>query len=302
MRYLVLGGGTSPEKDVSQRSAQAVYDALTANGYDATLIDPATLTHPELITVAKEYDGVFPILHGQGGEDGVLQSLFDTQAIAYFGPTPEACRNTFDKVIFKQLLEAHDLPTPRWAVVSVDTFSAEPLTRQPFVLKPINGGSSIDTFIIRNPQQDLSHLLPVIGRYGSMLIETLIEGTEITAGILGLSPLPIVEIIPPPDQEFDYENKYNGQTQELCPPEHLSRDLQDHIQSLALHVHTLTQCRDISRTDMMIGKDGTPYIIDTNTLPGLTSQSLYPKAAAEAGHDWPALVEKFRSFMQKTSD
>jgi D-alanine-D-alanine ligase len=130
-----------------------------------------------------------------------------------------------------------------------------------------------------------------------MLIEQLVEGNEVTVGILGDEALPVIEIIPPKDQEFDYENKYNGATAELCPPVNVSEELQRKAQELAVAVHNATGCRHLSRTDIMINNTGDLYIIDTNTLPGLTGQSLYPKAAAEAGYDWAQLVQRFASLI-----
>ncbi|OYW86304.1 hypothetical protein B7Z17_00695 [Candidatus Saccharibacteria bacterium 32-49-10] len=298
MNYLVLGGGISPEKDVSHRSATAVKQALVAIGHTVTYLDPADKSTEELIEQAAKYDGVFPILHGIGGEDGALQTEFDTAEIAYFGPRPDACRNTFDKAVFKRLLEAHSLPTPRWNIISANQLATEPLTKQPFVLKPISGGSSIDTFIVRQIPFDDEPLLEALNRYGTMLIEELIVGHEVTVGILKDTALPVVEIIPPADQDFDYENKYNGATTELCPPENVSDEQQATAQLLALQVHRISDCGHLSRTDIMIDSDGHHFIIDTNTMPGLTDQSLFPKAAATAGYSWTELVEQFTKLIK----
>lgn len=298
MHYLVLGGGTSPEKDVSLRSAEAVRDALETLNHTVTFIDPSTMSNEDLLSHAHRVDAVFPILHGEGGEDGTLQQHLASAGVPYFGPDPISCEHTFNKVTFKKLLEANQLPTPRWAVVSAQSFDTEPLTLHPYVLKPISGGSSIDTFIVRDVKADATPLKEALERYGTMLLEELIEGSEITVGILNEQPLPVVEIIPPANQEFDYENKYNGATQELCPPQNVSATLQDAAQRLALQVHKTLLCRHLSRTDMLIDASGALYIIDTNTIPGLTSQSLYPKAAKAAGYSWPSLVSTFASLIK----
>jgi len=298
MHYLILGGGISPEKDVSNRSSTAVLQALEQLGHSTTLLDPATVSIQEIIDAGRAADGVFPILHGVGGEDGSIQAHLEQAGIPYFGPSAESCRTTFDKADFKRILEQHSIPTPRWNVVSAEQFATEPLAQQPFVLKPITGGSSIDTFIIRALPYDQTYLLEALNRYGSMLIEEFIEGTEITVGILESTALPVVEIIPPVDQEFDYENKYNGATRELCPPENVSQELQEKAKALALATHEVTHCRHLSRTDMLINGDGELFVIDTNTIPGLTDQSLYPKAGAAAGYDWLALVQKFADLVE----
>lgn len=298
MHYLILGGGISPEKSVSQRSAKAVQQALEALGHTVTYLDPEGVSSEELIRTAKSCDGVFPILHGVGGEDGSIQALFEQAHVPYFGPRPEACYATFDKAEFKRLLEKEGLPTPRWNIISADQLKDEPLAEQPFVLKPISGGSSIDTFIIRSLPYDAAPLKEALSRYGTMLIEELIEGDEVTVGILEDVALPVIEIIPPSNQDFDYENKYNGATQELCPPQHISEEVQAAAQKLALEAHLLTKCHALSRTDILINKDGELFVIDTNTIPGLTGQSLFPKAAAVAGYSWTELVKKFTQLVK----
>ena len=297
MHYIVLGGGISPEHAVSKRSAQAFQEALEGLGHAVTPLDPAEVSLEEIITQGHASDGVFPVLHGVGGEDGVIQKALEDAGIPYFGPDSEACRLTLDKTLFKKILEEHNLPTPAWNLIAADELADEPLTKAPFVLKPYDGGSSIDTFIVRSIPYDSAPLLEALDRHGRMLIEQLIEGDEVTVGILGDEALPVIEIIPPKDQEFDYENKYNGATAELCPPVHVNEALQQQAQALALAVHKATGCRHLSRTDIMINGAGELYIIDTNTLPGLTGQSLYPKAAAEAGYGWAQLVQRFASLV-----
>lgn len=296
MNYIVLGGGTSAEKNVSNRSAKAVLQALVALDHSVILLDPATTTLEAILEAGAKSDGIFPILHGVGGEDGVLQAQFEEAGIAYFGPTSQACKNTFDKAAYKKILEANNLPTPKWNVISAAELNSERLAKSAFVLKPISGGSSIDTFIVRTFPYDIAPLEEALNRYGTMLIEELIEGVEITVGVLGAKALPVIEIIPPKDKEFDYENKYNGATQELCPPENVSKELQSAAQKLALAAHKITQCRHLSRTDIIINTAGEMFILETNTIPGLTTQSLFPKAAKAAGYSWVKLVDTFTHF------
>jgi D-alanine-D-alanine ligase len=296
MNYIVLGGGTSAEKNVSNRSAKAVLQALVALDHSVILLDPATTTLEAILEAGAKSDGIFPILHGAGGEDGVLQAQFEEAGIAYFGPTSQACKNTFDKAAYKKIIEANYLPTPKWNVISAAKINSERLAKSAFVLKPISGGSSIDTFIVRTFPYDIAPLEEALNRYGTMLIEELIEGVEITVGVLGSNALPVIEIIPPKDKEFDYENKYNGATQELCPPKNVSKELQSAAQKLALAAHKITQCRHLSRTDIIINAAGEMFILETNTIPGLTTQSLFPKAAKAAGYSWVKLVDTFTHF------
>lgn len=297
MNYIVLGGGISPEKEVSKRSAAAVQTALEELGHSVVYIDPADTPIDEILEKAKNTDGIFPILHGVGGEDGVLQAHFEAKGVPYFGPSAKSCAATFDKVIFKKILEENNLSTPKWSVISANELATEPLAKAPFVLKPIDGGSSIDTFIIRELPYDSAPLIEALHRHGTMLIEELIEGVEVTVGVLEDSALPVIEIIPPKDKEFDYENKYNGATAELCPPQNVSTKLQEYAQALALTAHKVTGCRHLSRTDILINNSDELFIIDTNTIPGLTNQSLYPKAASEAGLTWNKLVQKFSELL-----
>jgi D-alanine-D-alanine ligase len=298
MKYIVLGGGSSPERAVSLRSAAAVGDALSSLGHTPVFLNPAEISADELLGAAQEAAGVFPILHGEGGEDGSVQTLLENHGIPYFGPSATSCKATFNKVAFKELLEKEEIITPQWNIVTTETFPTEPLVKKPFVLKPISGGSSIDTFIVRSLPFKTAPLLEALKNYGSMLIEELIEGSEITVGVLGNEVLPVIEIIPPQDKEFDYENKYNGETQELCPPINVSPAIQQKAQDTALKVHNATHCRHLSRTDMMIDATGQLYVIDTNTIPGLTDQSLFPKAAAQAGYSWEQLVNRFVDMME----
>jgi D-alanine-D-alanine ligase len=166
------------------------------------------------------------------------------------------------------------------------------LTTRPYVLKPCDGGSSLDTFIVRNPQQaNTAAMEHAFDTYQEMLLEELISGSEITVAILGEQALPVIEIIPPADEEFDYENKYNGKTQEICPPQHLPEAVQHQAQQLALHIHTLIGCSGMSRTDMILDAQDRLFVLETNTIPGLTDQSLLPKAALQADIPMPQLVE-----------
>jgi D-alanine-D-alanine ligase len=131
-----------------------------------------------------------------------------------------------------------------------------------------------------------------LDKHQRLLLEALIAGTEITVGMLGEQPLPVIEIIPPEHGEFDYENKYNGQTQELCPPVHVSPELQQAAQQLAQQVHELCGCRDFSRTDIIIDAEQQLWVLEINTIPGMTDQSLLPKAASVAGITMPQLVDR----------
>jgi len=288
-QVIVLCGGTSDEREISERSGSSVVRALEAAGHSVTELDPANGLPAEKLRAAEV---VFPVLHGSGGEDGEIQKQLEDFGICYVGSGVEASELCFDKWQYKQFLHSHSLPTPNGQLLDITSFWASPLAKRTFVLKPNDGGSSVDTYIHRGgtvPQQTIADMY---SRHPEMLLEELVEGTEITVAVLGDRALPVIEIIPPESGEFDYENKYNGKSQELCPPEHVSEDVQSQAGELALRVHNLTGCRDFSRTDIMVTSLGELWILETNTIPGMTGESLFPKAAATAGIPMPQLCDQ----------
>lgn len=295
-KIAVLCGGISDEREVSLRSGASVAAALETAGYEVVWLDTSDNFDEHLDTM-QAVDVVFPVFHGIGGEDGVPQAYLESHNITYVGTNSAASRLCIDKWRTKELLRQNSLPTPDGAVVTAETMWTNPLSSQPFVLKPSDGGSSVDTFIIRDiASLDKSKIDDALQRHPQMLLEALISGTEITVGVVGDQALPVIEIVPPADGEFDYENKYNGATQELCPPKTVSHELQKQAQDIAARVHALCGCRDFSRTDLMIDAGGNLYVLEINTIPGMTDQSLLPKAAAEAGMDMPTLCDTLVKF------
>lgn len=287
-KITVLAGGNSNEREVSLRSGAAVAEALRAKGHTVVLADPR-----DGPTKIGKPDVVFLALHGAGGEDGTIQAALETANLRYVGSGVAASALCFDKWLYRQVLQAANLPIANGALVTAETIWQSPLSQQPFVLKPIQGGSTIDAYIVRDlTKMDKTKLEASLRQYGVMLLEELVSGIELTVGILGDKPLPPVEIIPPENGDFDYDNKYNGKTQELCPPQHVSDALQKKAQELALAAHQLAGCRDLSRTDLMIDVSGKLFILETNTLPGMTNQSLLPKAAAAGGFSFPELCDQ----------
>jgi D-alanine-D-alanine ligase len=291
MKVLVLLGGISTEREVSLRSGRAVADALKAAGHEVYEYDPQN-GNAGLVEFTGRVDCVFPILHGKGGEDGTIQAELEKLGFKYLGSDSEVSKLCFDKTAFKEILNKLSILTPKGEVVTKENIKLSELIHKPYVLKPIEGGSTIDAFIIREP---LSHSYnpDIFHKYPHMLLEGLIEGTEITVPVLGNKALPVIEIIPPEGKEFDYENKYNGATQELCPPKNVPADKQKEAQELTERIHEETGARHISRTDFIIGKDGRLWCLELNTIPGMTPTSLLPKSAAAAGMNMQQLVQKF---------
>lgn len=292
MKVVVLAGGNSDEREVSLRSGAAVAAALRVANHQVTNVDPAEGID-YLLDQAKNAEVVFPALHGAGGEDGELQKILEDHQIKFVGSGSAASALCFDKIRYIGLLEANNILVPQSELVDKASYAGSSLINQPYVLKPNDGGSSIDTFIVRNPAETPNEQIQsAFERYNKLLLQPLIEGVEITMAVVGEEALPVIEIIPPLGQEFDYTNKYNGASQELCPPQHVPEEQQQIAQATALKIHHLTGCRDMSRTDIIISNDGAQYVLETNTIPGLTDQSLLPKAAQVAGYSMPELCNQ----------
>lgn len=293
---MVLGGGDSPERDVSLRSASAVSRALKIAGYEVIEADPKNG-----IEALDGFNGiVFPILHDKGGEDGQIQAELEERHLPFLGTESNASAVCFDKSSARRILLAAGLPMAAGGMVNKETYFNHELTTNPHVLKVARGGSSIGTYIIRDPKNvDKYKIGEVFDLDDRAIIEELIEGIEITVPVFDTNALPVIEIKPPTDTEFDYENKYNGATQELCPPVSVSEDLQRQAQYLAEQVHSALGCRHLSRADIIVKKDGSMIVLETNTMPGMTDQSLYPKSASVNGQDMPGLMRNFVDLVKR---
>ena len=291
---LVLEGGDSPEREVSLRSAANVKDQLTALGYETRVADPAAADF-NLIAATADCDVVLPILHGEGGEDGALQRQLESIGKPFLGSGSAACELTFDKAKYREFMAEKGMLMAEGEIVTREAFEASPLRKAPYVLKPVDGGSSVDTVILHDlaDEPDSGYFDELFSRYDTMLLEQLIGGQELTVGILGAQALPIILIVPPSDETFDYENKYNGRTQEIVNPSDVPAEYHQKAKDIALQAHKLTGCRHLSRTDMILTEAGELYVLETNTIPGLTQQSLFPKMAMAAGLDMPGLVKCF---------
>lgn len=298
MKVLVLGGGDSPEREVSLRSAKAVADAARKAGFIVEERDPiaglAFLNGIDRSTV------ILPILHGKNGEDGVIQAELEGHNLAYLGSDSLSSTRCFDKWLTRQDLTKAGLPMPKGALVTKDSYYEHGLSKQPHVLKVARGGSSIGTMIVRE-----ASMVPAGGPEqvfeldSEAVIEELIVGTELTVPILDQEALTPIEIVPPAGLEFDYENKYNGATSEICPPASVNDELQKKAMVLAEQVHQAMRCRHLSRVDMMLNQHGEIFVLEINTIPGLTDQSLYPKSAAVAGMTMPKLVSRFVEMVKR---
>lgn len=297
MKILVLGGGDSPEREVSLRSAKAVADAARQGGFEVIEADPAAG-----LGILDDLSDtiVFPILHGQNGEDGVIQKELEDRGLPFLGSSSAVSACCFDKWRTRLKLTAAGVPMPEAALVDEKSYLSHPLNKVHHVLKIVHGGSSIGTLMVRqNEKRDEQAISGIFAMEDKAVLEELIEGTEITVPVLDGQSLPVIEIIPPADEEFDYDNKYNGRTQEIVPAGSVEAQLQKQAQGLAEKVNGLMGARHLSRVDMMIDKQGNLFVLEINTMPGMTAGSLYPKAAAAAGMPMPELVKRFVNLVER---
>lgn len=292
-RVIVVGGGSGDERAVSLRSAKAVYDSCLQLGYNTEFIDPKESSH-FTANLDPDDDIVLLIIHGRDGEDGVFQKQMEEKGIRFLGADSKASKICFYKNLTRQCLIKAGLKVAAGDYIRLEDYKDHRLSKKPHVLKIPEGGSSIGTLMVRDPANtDHRAVSNLFNQSGELVIEELIEGVEITVPVLGNEALPVIEIVPPKDQEFDYQNKYNGQTLEICPPKSIDKSIQKLAQNLALKVHSATGCRHLSRTDFIIDKNNYPIILEINTIPGLTDQSLYPKSVKVYGLDFDQMVQKF---------
>lgn len=290
-KVLLLAGGISNEHDVSMRSGDAVELALKTAGYEVNRADPSD-SNFDLTYLAKNADVAFLALHGEGGEDGVLQAELEKLGKPFVGCDSKSSKLCWNKWDYREFLEPQGIQFAKGKLVSAQDLN-DPMFSLPFVLKPVEGGSTLDALIARSATPEkIEEAKQLLAKYNQMLLEELVFGAEITVPVLGDEALPVIEIIPPADKEFDYENKYNGASQELCPPQNVSEEVQKRAQELAKRIHKLCGCSDMSRTDMIVADSGKLFVLETNTIPGLTDQSLFPKAAGVAGYTMAKFVDK----------
>ena len=297
-RIGVLMGGRSSEREVSLRTGQAVYQSLRRCGYDAVAIDVTARLPQDL----KDHrvDIAFLSLHGPGGEDGSIQGFLETIGMPYTGSGIQASAVGMHKVVTKTLLAAHAIPVPPGTVIQrgsapslAKVLKAAKLTL-PVVVKPASQGSTIGVTIVRRIGQ-WKEALALAHRYDpDAMVEAFIPGHELTVGILGspdgtLSVLPPVEIVAP-DGFYDFSAKYQkGKTQYLCPAP-LPVKIIKQIGELGCRTFQVLGCEGAARVDFRITPKGRPYVLEINTVPGMTETSLLPMAAAQAGIDYDQLV------------
>lgn len=307
MHVVILAGGLSHERDVSEKSGRRLAEALRDIGHNVVVKD----TDASLLKFLadKNPDVVVPLLHGAAGEDGTLRDVLEALAVPYVGSTPDACRIAFDKPVAKSLVAASGIKVPRGVALPHSTFRelgadavmTAVLNRVglPAMVKPARGGSAQGATIVTEASQLPSALVGAFAYAEIAVVEQFIAGTEIAASVIetdsGLEVLPLVEILP--DSGFyDYHHRYTAGITEFFCPARLSSDLTEKIKNAAKIIHTTLNLRDFSRSDLMIDSAGEIWFLEVNVAPGLTETSLFPQSAdaseAELGVIFDSLIKK----------
>lgn len=286
----VLAGGPGAEREVSLNSGAAVADALRRLGHRVECRD---IGPDDLSPLDRPVDVVFIALHGEFGEDGAIQSILESRGTAYTGSGSAASRLAMDKALAKRRFDECGIPTPKYEIV--DRSSVAGIADRfptPAVVKPISSGSSVDTSIARSPEALRAAATGLVERYGLGLVEQYIRGPELTIGILGDEALPVCEIRT--KREFyDYQAKYIDDDTQYLFELALPKTVIENVQRLALAAHRALGCRVFSRVDCMIdAATNAPYFLEINTIPGFTSHSLVPKAAARRGMSFDQLCQR----------
>jgi len=283
----VLRGGPSAEREVSLRSGAAVAAALRGLGHQVNELDPL----PGALQLPAGTQAVFLALHGTYGEDGTVQAELEQLGIPYTGCGVAASLFAFDKIITKRRCHAAGIPTAPFEVFHRPDAPWPEGWNPPVVLKPSRQGSSVGLQFVDHPDQLAAALADSLRFGGEVLMEPRIRGRETTVGIIAGAALPVVEVRPV-SGVYDYTNKYTpGRTEYFCPADFdaaTTRSLQD----AALGAFHAIGGRDYARVDIMVEADGSPLVLEVNTLPGMTATSLLPKAAAAAGIDFPSLCQR----------
>jgi D-alanine-D-alanine ligase len=280
-KIAVLMGGPGSEREVSLATGRGVSKALHSLGAEVIDVD----VHDENFALPKGVDLAFITIHGTFGEDGQLQKILEERGVPYTGDGVDASRAAFDKILSKEKFREHNVVTPEWEVVEA---GQRPTISIPLVVKPARQGSTVGVVIVKS-ESDLDSAIAEASKYdGKLLIEKFVSGRELTIGVLGDQALPILEIIPK-GGFYDFNNKYpflnpqaGGGAEHVCPAL-IDPAKTKQIQELALCAFRALGLVVYGRVDVLLSDSDDPYVLEVNTIPGMTEASLLPEAAAAAG-------------------
>lgn len=285
LKIAVLAGGIGAERDVSIQSGKCVAQALAEAGFNVITAD----IRPDYLDILQDdsVDIFFPALHGQFGEDGRLQQIFEDRSLLYAGSGPQASRLAFDKIASKKLFNEAGIATPAAIEFRNETDIRELEEqlhdfRDKFVVKPVRQGSSVGISIVSTPDEAIVSARKTLREFGDCMIEEFVPGRELTVGILCEQALPIIEIRTK-SSFYDYHAKYIDEQTEFLFDTITDTAAADDIKQAALDCFHALGCRHFARVDFILTGDGTAYALEVNTIPGFTSHSLLPKAAAKTG-------------------
>ena len=295
MNISILYGGSSTEHKVSIQTGLAVAEAIKdLHNLDMINLDTEVYETPQLLLGT---DLVFNALHGGDGENGSIQAFLDLYNIPYTGSGSKACKIAMDKNITKLIARSINIKTPKWILLRRNKHTGiklqdnqSPKFSFPYVVKPSNEGSTFGLSII-NEESEIEEAIALAAEFSDeILIEEFIPGRELTIAILGNKPLPVVEI-KPSHTSYDYECKYTEGMSEYSVPAELSDSVERSISDDALKIYQTIGCRHYARVDFRMNEDGEYYLLEINSLPGMTSTSLLPKAASAAGLEFSELID-----------
>ncbi len=299
-KVLVLRGGTSEEREVSLRSGKAVYTALQEAGYNVHDLDFTKENINKIIDIAP--DVVFIALHGKNGEDGTVQGFLDLLGIPYTGSGVAASAIGMNKILTKKFLSYEGMPTSDFVILDKEIFNNGSKNTEwllstiglPMVVKASTQGSSIGVFIVRKEEDILGALKKAFEFDSEILVEKFIDGIELTAAVVGNNEphvLPIIEITSE-NEFYDYESKY---TKGMCAhiiPARINDNIRQRVMQIASQVYKSIGCRGYARIDFIVDKEDRPYVLEINTIPGMTEMSLVPDAARADGISFVELVDR----------
>lgn len=298
-RLALIAGGTSDERDVSLAGAEGIAKHLDPEKYEVVRYDPAE-DLARLAAEAGTLDVAFILLHGLYGEDGTMQGFLDLLGVPYQGAGVLGSALAMDKNLAKTLYRLHGLSVADWRMAERNHVAdASALIKElglPLVVKPVRQGSSVGMSIVREANSLEPALAKAFEHDDAVMVEQYIKGRELTAAVLGNDEpqgLPLVEIIPDAKYDFfDYEAKYKaGASREVCPAE-VSQEITRRAQEYGVKAHKALQLRGYSRTDLILDENNNLYLLETNTIPGMTPTSLFPQAAAEYGLSFAELLDR----------
>ncbi len=308
-KIAVIMGGRSAEREVSLRTGKNIYGSLIRQGFNAIAVD---MVNGNILSDLKKekIDLVFIALHGKYGEDGTVQGLLETLDIPYTGSGVLSSALAMNKIMAKKLFISNHIPTPPYLIKERDESDEDFLKRCeeifdfPMMVKPVAEGSSVGVHLVRRRDELGKAYGEVSTHFRYVFIENYIPGRELTVGILGVGEkqraLPVIELVPKKDF-YDYEAKYTKGMTEFFIPAHIPPDLYRESQRIALAAHNTLGCQGVSRVDMILSDEGTPYVLDVNTIPGMTETSDLPLAAEADGISFDELVSEllFTAFAPK---